>query len=76
MEILLIIIIDLLAFFVGLFLGRIISAKSWQVKKEKAAVRHLNDWQKLLYYTPGGNTATLKNKKETLYGRKNRNHTR
>lgn len=48
----LIILIDILAFFIGLAIGRLINVKK-QEEKRRTAVRKNSDWQTLLYYTPG-----------------------
>ncbi len=75
-EILLIILIDILALIIGLITGRLVALKRQEKKNSCMAVNRNNDWLKLLYYTPGGEINTLKNKKETENERKNRNHTR
>lgn len=51
-EILLIILIDILAFITGIALGKLFSVKRQEAKR-RTAVRKNNDWQALLYYTPG-----------------------
>ena len=51
-EIFLIIIIDALAFLIGLALGSLIKTQRQQLKR-RTAVKKNNDWQALLYYTPG-----------------------
>lgn len=51
-EIFLIILIDALAFSIGLVLGRLFKI-SKQEKNRRTTVRKNSDWQALLYYTPG-----------------------
>ena len=54
-EIFLIILIDALAFLIGLTAGRLISIGK-QEQKRRTAVKKNSDWHALLYYTPGEST--------------------
>ena len=80
-EIFLIIIVDLLAFFIGLAIGGLINIRQ-QKEKSGSALKRNSDWQALMNYTPCEPTeksADLYKQnagKEKRYGRKNRNHTR
>ncbi len=78
-EILLIILLDVSAFFMGLVLGLAVKRKRQEYKKRSKAVVKNNDLFSLLYYTPGEPTDKLskpKHLKENDNGKQNRNHTR
>lgn len=66
-KILIIILIDLSAFFMGLVLGRAANIKKQEYKRRSRAVIKDNDLLSLLYYTPGEPTEKLSaNKGERL----------
>ena len=66
-KILIIILIDLSAFFMGLVLGRAANIKKQEYKRRSRAVIKDNDLLSLLYYTPGEPTEKLsENKGERL----------
>ena len=63
-KILLIILLDVSAFFMGLVLGHAVKVKRQEYKKRSKAVVKNSDLLSLLYYTPGEPTDCRKNIKE------------